>query len=144
MAQSLWVNPWKEDTFAFCHHHNVSYNHRVNDEGEQYVLAPLKRARRRQQPACLRPCILAQQVTYHAHHAHVWGVSQGVPEPVLICRSLQLVRGAGQGVRRRVVWCHGGGACSPASRQILSFMDPRGWYVRTKVVLKAQRSQSMC
>ncbi|DBA77107.1 hypothetical protein WJX77_005031 [Trebouxia sp. C0004] len=32
MAQSLWVDPWKEDTFAFCHHHNVSYSHRVNDE----------------------------------------------------------------------------------------------------------------
>ena len=38
MAESLWasfnkVDPWKEDEFAFCHHHNVSYNHRVNDEG---------------------------------------------------------------------------------------------------------------
>lgn len=39
MNESLWavfnkVDPWAEDEFAFCHHHNVTYNHRVNDEGE--------------------------------------------------------------------------------------------------------------
>ncbi len=40
MAQSLWVDPWKEDSFAFCHHHNVSYSHRVNDEGKPRSCAP--------------------------------------------------------------------------------------------------------
>ena len=63
MAQSLWVDPWKEDTFAFCHHHNVSYDHRVNDEGEQSVHAPLVCAKGCEQPACVWPCSLAKQRT---------------------------------------------------------------------------------
>ena len=64
MAESLWasfnkVDPWKEDEFAFCHHHNVSYNHRVNDEGGNQVMQ-----------CALVKALIAYFERLHTSHAH--------------------------------------------------------------------------
>lgn len=92
MAESLWasfnkVDPWKEDEFAFCHHHNVSYNHRVNDEGGSALQQSVK-------------ALVACFETMHTSHACTLHVLRFFVDSLTacVCRSFQLVRSPRQGL----------------------------------------------